>query len=721
MLFRLMKIFRLRAITSALFVVLAVVLFTSLRSDQSGREKILLETLLKAMNTMHFDPLQMDDAYGEKVFDNYIKITDHFRKFLIQPDINTLQVQRHAIDNQLISGSLEFFDAVNEIYFKRLEEASVYYKEALEQPMDFTMDESVELDPEKSPWCATESELREEWRKAVKYQVMIRIHQDLEIQEAAEKKIDSVITLKTLKEIEEGAVVQVKKMYDDYFDRLEKETRADRLENYLNAITTIYDPHSNYMAPAKKENFDISMTGKLEGIGAVLTQRSGLIQVEEIMPGSPSWKQGELKAGDMILKVAQGEAEPVDITNMRLDEAVRLVRGKKGTEVRLTVKKKATEEIAVIRIIRDVVEMEQTFARSAILNTVDGKKVGYLYLPRFYADFSNPFTGRFCADDVRKEIEKLKSIGIEALLFDLRSNGGGSLSDVVKIAGFFFDRGPVVQVKDKIDGLNVLNDVDPTVTYDGPVIVMVNNGSASASEIFASALQDYKRAVIVGSPSTYGKGTVQRLFELDQMVPSAAQGIKPLGTLKLTTQKFYRINGGATQLKGVTPDIVIPDPFMYLESGERDMDNPMAWSQIKPAGYNVWNGAYGKVAALREKSEKRTRSSETFLEAERFAKELKTQRDQTIETLNLTAYREKQKARKQRSDRMEKLMEKETGISLSLTPADLAIVAADTLKGKLLNEWLDDLKKDVYLSEVASITHDMLDAGKPEKSRNKQK
>lgn len=706
---------------ASLLVAFIFILLTSLRSDQSAREKILLETVMRAMNTMHFDPLPVNDAYSLKVFDNYLKTTDLFRKFFTQADITSLQVYKNDIDNQISAGKFDFFDAANDLYYKRLEEASGYYLEALDKPMDFTVKEMVELDPDKTPWCADASGLREEWRKAVKYQVMIRIHQDLEIQEAAEKKKDTLVTPKTYTEIETAAISQVKKMYDDYFERLRKDTRADRFEDYLNSITTIYDPHSNYMAPAKKENFDISMTGKLEGIGAVLAQRSGLIQVEEIMPGSPSWKQGELKAGDMILKVAQGEAEPVDVTSMRLDEAVRLVRGKKGTEVRLTVKKKATDDIVVIRIIRDVVEMEQTFARSAILNTPDGKKVGYLYLPRFYADFSNPFTGRFCSNDVRKEIEKLKTQGINALMFDLRNNGGGSLSDVVKMAGFFFESGPVVQVKDKIEGLNVLNDTDPRIDYDGPVVVMVNTGSASASEIFASAMQDYKRAVIIGSPTTFGKGTVQRLYELDQMLATAPEGVKPMGTLKLTTQKFYRINGGATQLKGVVPDIVLPDPWMYLETGERDLDNPMAWSQIKPAGYSVWKGPYGDLDALRANSEKRTRNAETFVEAERYAKELKTQRDQTMETLNLAEYRANQKARKERSEKIEKLMEKETGISVELLPSDQAIAKNDTIKGKQLNEWIDGLKKDVYLSEAAAITRDILTPQPSEKARRSRK
>jgi carboxyl-terminal processing protease len=707
--------------STALLILIGILFFSARQADSSHREKLLLETVMRSMNNMHFNPLKVDDDLSVRIFENYLKSTDRLKKFLIQADIDKLSVHKKDIDDQLNQSRLDFFNDVEKMYTLRMEEASSYYKEVLDKPMDFTLQETVELDPDKAPWCASQAELREEWRKAVKYQVMIRIQQDLDIQETAAKKQDTTVKQQTFAEIEKNSVDQVKKMYDDYFERLRKVERADRFEEYLNAITTVYDPHSNYMAPARKDNFDISMTGKLEGIGAVLTQRGGFIQVEEIMPGSPSWKQGELKAGDMILKVAQGEADPVDVTNMRLDEAVKLVRGKKGTEVRLTVKKKTTEEIVIIKIIRDVVEMEQTFARSSVIKTADGKKLGYLYLPRFYADFNNPFTGRFCADDVRKEIANLKSQGIDAMIFDVRNNGGGSLADVVKIAGFFFETGPVVQVKDKLEGLQVLNDTDPVLNYDGPLLVMVNTGSASASEILASALQDYKRAIIVGSPSTYGKGTVQRLFDIDQMVQTTEEGIKPLGTLKLTTQKFYRVTGGATQLKGVTPDIILPDPMMYLETGERDNDFPMPWTQIKGTDYHVWAGPYADLNTLRASSEKRTRQSEAFTLAESYAKELKSQRDETVETLNLEQYRARQKSLKSRSEKLTEMMEKETGLQVSLTSADENVVKADTIKARLMNEWITGLKKDLYLNETVLIASDMLNPQNTVTKNNKRK
>lgn len=704
---------------TGLLLLTGILFFGARLADESRREKILLESMMKSLGMMHYNPAVMNDGFSEKVFDNYLDAQDNFRKFLIQPDIDLLAKHKTLIDEQISQGKLDFFEEVEKIIVPRIDEASEYYKEILKNPFDLSVNETIELDPEKSPWCKSREMLKDEWRKALKFQVMIRVHQELDIQETASKKQDTVVKVKTFAEIEMEAREQVRKTYEDYFDRFSKSTRADRFELYLNAISSVYDPHTNYFAPAKKDNFDISMSGKLEGIGAVLTQRGGYIQVEEIMPGSPSWKQGELKAGDLILKVAQGEAEPVDVTSMRLDDAVKLVRGKKGTEVRLTVKKKVTEEMVVIKIIRDVVEMEQTWARSAIIHTNEGKKVGYIYLPRFYADFNNPFTGRFCADDVKKEIAKLKSDGIDALLFDLRNNGGGSLSDVVTMSGFFIPTGPVVQVKDKIEGMKVLSDTDPEVQYDGPMIVLVNTGSASASEIMASALQDYKRAVVVGSPSTFGKGTVQRFFDLDVLVQGSEPGIKPLGSLKLTTQKFYRINGGATQMKGVNPDIVLPDPYMYIDFGEKDLDNAMAWSQINSVSYDPWKGPSGDVNALRSKSTKRTQTHEVFKSVEEQATMLKQQREETRETLNLDQYRAKQKERKLKGDKLNEIMEKKTGLDVVLTGADLGVIASDTIKGRLMNEWVDDLEKDAYLYEASSIMLDMLESKKLTKSSGK--
>lgn len=698
----------LTVITTAALVLILVLFFSAKQLTSERREKVLLETMMRSLNFMHYDPVIFDGTYSETVFEQFLQALDFNKKFFLQSDISSFSVYKDQIDNQIARREFLFFNAVEKVIEQRIKDASQYYSEILESPFDYYIDEEIELDPKKNNWCESPEQLKDEWRKALKYQVMLRIHQDLEIQEADAAKDDVRESPRTYYEIEKAAREQVKRTHDDYFDRLMKLTRDDRFSMYLNTISTIYDPHTNYFPPKLRDDFDISMSGKLEGIGAVLTQRGGFIHVEEIMPGSPSWKQGELKAGDIILKVAQGNAESVDVTSMRLDDAVKLIRGRKGTEARLTVRKKITEEIVVISIIRDVVEIEQTYARSAIINTVDGKRIGYIYLPKFYVDFSDPVSGRNCSEDIRKELIKLNGEGIDALVFDLRNNGGGSLQDVVRMSGFFIPRGPIVQVKDKLEGLDIMRDNDPSVLYNGPMVVMVNTGSASASEIMAAALQDYRRAVIVGSKATFGKGTVQRMIDLDMLIQTTETGVKPLGSMKLTTQKFYRINGGATQLKGVTPDIILPDRYSYIDFGEKDLDNAMEWSSIPGVNFEFWNGAYRDPDMLKMNSAKRVKESDIFSAMDEFALRLKKHRDQTSETLHIEKYRQKQAQRKKENEHINKLLEKEHGLKIDLLKQDAVILQEDTVKYRIMNDWVRGLNRDVYIEETSRIVEDML-------------
>ncbi|RZK27879.1 MAG: tail-specific protease, partial [Hymenobacter sp.] len=385
------------------------------------------------------------------------------------------------------------------------------------------------------------------------------------------------------------------KYYDEQF--ADMPDTSETLANYANTIANTYDPHTEYFAPKDKEEFDYQLTGRLEGIGATLREKDGLIYIEEIVPGSASFRQGQLKKGDAILRVAQGATEPVSIEGWHTAKAVTLIRGKKGTEVRLTVKK-PDGSTKIIPIIRDVVINEETYAQSAIINDPSGKKIGYLRLPGFYADFNNN-GGRSSADDVKKELAKLNAEGAQGIVFDLRTNGGGSLTDAVEMAGLFMPSGPMVQVHDSRGVTNVLNDKDPRVQYTGPLVVLVNKYSASASEILAAAVQDYKRGIIMGSTSTYGKGTVQRVVDLDETLPAELNALKPFGSLKFTMQKFYRVTGASTQFKGVASDIVLPDVYSYLDQGEKESDYPLKWDEIKPASFRPWDNQpnYTKLEA----------------------------------------------------------------------------------------------------------------------------
>jgi carboxyl-terminal processing protease len=684
---------------------LGLIAFTWRISNQP-KEKALMEVMMNVLRFGHFNDQPVDDQFSSKAFELYINRLDGNKVFFLQDDYQKLAEWRNKIDDEIRLGSYDFFELSDKLIAQRLEEVKPVYSKILETPFDFSADEYLELDGDKRVFPANENERYEIWRKSLKYQVLIRLQELLSQQEKLSTTKDTVIVLKSKEEFEKEARESVKKRYDEYFTRLDKVSREDRLGLYINSITNVFDPHTEYYPPKDKENFDIMISGKLEGIGATLQEKDGYIKVVRIVPGSASWKQGGLKAGDLILKVAQGDQEPKDVVDMRLDEAVQLVRGKKGTEVRLTVKK-LDGSIVVIPIIRDVVIIEETYARSAVLNSSESKKkYGYINLPSFYTDFSDP-RGRTSSSDVLEEIEKLKREGIDAMVIDLRNNGGGSLPDVVRMAGFFFPRGPVVQVKSRTGTPEVLEDTDPRTNYGGPLLIMVNELSASASEILAAAMQDYGRAIIVGSPSTFGKGTVQRFFELDQMLNPSLEELKPLGSLKITTQKFYRINGGATQLKGVNPDITLPDIYQYIDFGEKELDHPMPWTKINPMNYTKWSTTYN-LGVLRKKSTGRLVKDEAFKLVSENALRLKKQRDNSVATLNLDKYIKEQAKLQEFNTRYEEVMKKQRGIGVSTLTSDLSFIAADTSRSERYKEWVNELSKDIYLKEVVNILNDAL-------------
>lgn len=672
-----------------------------------GKNEILLRVLMQGLNSAHFQPEKLDDNFSKKVYGLYLKRLDFNKKFLLQTDIDKLQKYNTKIDDQVQNGSYEFLDTSTRIFNVRSKESQEIYKDILAKPFDFTTEESTELDPEKLKFPKDKAEQREAWRKYLKYQTLVQMAELLETQEKAQAKKDNKTPAKTNAELEAEARKKVLKSYDDMYRRISQFDRNDSVSAYINAIANAYDPHTEYFPPKDKASFDIAMTGRLEGIGATLSERDGYIKVAEIVPGSASYRQGELKAGDIILKVAQGNEEPVSVEGMRLDNAVQLVRGKKGTEVRLTVKK-PDASVKVISIIRDIVIIEETYAQSALINA--DKPVGYIKLPGFYADFDNK-GGRNSADDVRKEVEKLKKQNIQGLILDLRNNGGGSLQDAVQMAGLFFERGPVVQVETSGSAPTILEDRDPQVQFDGPLVIMVNQFSASASEILAAAVQDYKRGVIVGSANTFGKGTVQQVFNLDNVVPSEFNAIKPLGSLKLTTQKFYRVNGGATQLRGVAPDILLPDMYTYLEQGEKDQDYPLPWDEIKPANYKVWNNQ-PNIAKLKANSASRVSGNANFKMVTEIAQRMKQQSDNTNRSLKLTTFMAENKKSKEDAKRYEEVEKGNKPLNVVSLKVDLDKLGADTVKQNINTKFIKGLSKDIYLSEATNIIKDQWSGAK---------
>ncbi|WP_460610219.1 carboxy terminal-processing peptidase [Hymenobacter terrigena] len=705
-------------LVAAVFVLASYRLFRRADSAAPSKDQVLIGTMLQGLSAAHYQPEKVDDAFSKRVFDLYLKHLDYRKQFLLASDVDQLRRYQTQIDDEVKNGTHEFLDLSTKLMAERTKEMQSLYREILAKPFDFTVDETFQTDFEKAPFPADKAAQRELWRKLLKYETLSRVSEMMEAQDKAKQAQPSGATaapaaadasaptaaepVRTPAQMEAEARKRVLKYYDDQFDELNDVDANERLATFANTIANTYDPHTEYFAPKAKEDFDYEMTGRFEGIGATLREKDGLIYIEEIMPGSASARQGDLKKGDAILRVAQGAAEPVSIEGWHTTKAVTLIRGKKGSEVRLTVKK-PDGSTKIIPIIRDIVVVEDKYAQSSII-TDKGQKIGYLRLPGFYADF-NDNGGRSSSDDVKKELAKLNAEGVKGIVMDLRFNGGGSLSDAVSMAGLFMPSGPMVQVRDGQGHTQVLTDNDPRVQYSGPLVLLVNKYSASASEILAAAIQDYHRGVIMGSTSTYGKGTVQRIFDLDEALPSELNNVKPIGSLKLTTQKFYRVNGGSTQFKGVASDIVVPDLYSYLDEGEKESDYPLKWDEIQPARYRTWDAA-PSLDKLRASSKARIATNPSFKVMDEMVKSMRKRKDETTVSLKLSAYRAEQQESKAISDRYEAAQKTNTALAFSPLTADVRAVGGDTVKVNRAARFTKSLKKDITIGEAVAVIQD---------------
>ncbi len=680
-----------------LFVVISL---SSFSVYQFGKNHLLLEMLMSALDQAHYSPLKINDEFSEKAFTLYLKRLDTNKKFLLKEDVDALSKYKQRIDDEIQNGTLDFYNLSAKLIAERIKEKELWSREILSKPLDYTLDEEYQTDGDKSTYANSVADLKIEWAKMLKYQVLSRLDEAMTNQEKAKAKKDTVFTEKSFDSLEVDARRKTLKGNEDWFKRLSKISSKDRYSAYLNTITGLYDPHTEYFAPKDKKKFDQSMSGQFEGIGARLQSKEGILKVSDIIVGSPSFKQGELKAGDEIHKVGQGANEPKDITDMDMDDAIELIKGKKGTEVRLTVKK-PDASFKVITIIRDVIEIDETYAKSAILN--NKKKIGYIYLPMFYADFTRNGAHR-CSEDIKKEVEKLKKEGVEGIIIDLRDNGGGSLQEVVEMGGLFVPKGPMVQVKGKAGAPNIMENKFSKVVWDGPLAVMINHGSASASEILAAAIQDYKRGIIIGTQS-FGKGTVQSFLDLDQYVLPQFDSLRPLGSVKITMQKFYRVNGGATQLKGVMPDVALPDPYEFLEVGEKDMDYPMPWDEISKATYQEFtNINYDK---LKKASSERVKQSAAFKLIDSEAKELKAKKDDTKYNLKIDKYRAELKQLREQNKKYDSLKQEIKGFTTDIVFVDKESMKADTVKLNKEIKWTKNIAKDNYIYEASNVLNDM--------------
>ncbi|MBK7787081.1 MAG: carboxy terminal-processing peptidase [Saprospiraceae bacterium] len=691
-------------------VVLALILgfvgFKSMQPTITGddKESLIISAMLQYVDNVHFAPKPIDDELSKFVFKTYLERVDGGKRYFTQGDIDQLNAHQLQIDDQINRRSFEFFNQSLGMLEKRMALAETYYNEIIDQPFDLNQNRKIELDEEKKPYAKDEAQLKQYWKDFLTYEVITRL--DRKMDEQADSK-ENKEPKKSEAELLEDVRKDIKKTFGDWFNRLRKFRRSDRFESYVGSISNYFDPHTDFFNPKEKQDFDINMGGKLEGIGARLQQDGDYIKVSDIVTGGPAWKGKELEANDIILSAAQEGKEPVELAGMRVDDAVTHIRGKKGTKVTLTVKKQ-DGTVKQITITRDEVILDESFARSVIFDMPGViNNIGYIKLPKFYSSFENE-NGNSCAVDVAREVEKLKENKVNGIILDLRNNTGGSLNDVVDMSGLFIEQGPIVQVKSRQAKPYVHQDRDSRVQYDGPLIIMVNSMSASASEIIAAAMQDYGRAVIVGSASTFGKGSVQRFFDLDKAV-SGSEDLKPLGEIKMTVQKFYRVNGGSTQLKGVVPDVVLPDNYMYIDVGEKEYENAMEWTEIAPQSYAQQVVKMEHLSSIIEKSKKRVAGDERFKSVQENAKRLKKNRDESVVNLSLKDYRAQMDVLEKEAKKYEELYKTELkGFGVKNLPQDLAGIDADESKKARNEDWFKEMKKDFYLTETMNVMKDMI-------------
>lgn len=673
-------------------------------NGSDAKRKLVLQTVMKTINEGHYSPRPVDDSFSYRAYHKIMDDIDYEKKFFTQQDMNELNKYEYQLDDEINSNSLEFYDKLNAMFTKNIDRAEGYYKEILKTPFTFTKKEEIQLNGEKVPYAADEAALKQRWTEYLKYRVLIK-YVDLK---DAQAKDSTKKDKKTDVQLEADARESIRKNQESFFKRLHKADDNQRFSIFMDGITHSEDPHTDYFPPKEKQDFDVQMSGTFYGIGAQLKSEDGKVKIVAIITGSPCWKQGELKANDEILKVGQGTQEAVDVQGYDIDEVVQLIRGKKGTEVRLTVKK-VDGSTKVIPIIRGEVLMEETFAKSAVINSANGP-VGYIYLPEFYSDFQH-VNGRRCSEDVAVEIQKLKNANVKGIILDLRYNGGGSLSDVVDMAGLFIDKGPVVQVKSNGGAPMKLQDDNKGALYDGPLAIMVTQSSASASEIMAAAMQDYKRAVIVGS-TTYGKGTVQKVVSLDEMLDPITRmrmqsnNMGQIGALKITVQKFYRVNGGSTQLRGVTPDVALPDPYAMIDMGERRDKAALPWDEVPAANYQTSSNPVN-AAPLAAMSSQRVKSNPIFQLITSNAEKLKKQQDDNTYFLSETDYRKELDEANATSKKLEDLQKKGTPMEIVNLQEDLKRINADSASTAKNNDWIKNMKKDIYLSETVNIVNDL--------------
>ncbi len=691
-----------------ILLALIIVLFTwsalgksfGFQPSNPNKDKLLLELISYVVNRGHFDPKAINDELSEQLYTAYLELLDGQKRFFLKSDIKEFSRYMYQLDDQFNQIDISFFNLTYNRFKQRNNEVQLMYKDLLSIPFDFTIDEKISVDYDQMEYALTSLERKEKWRKQLKLSTLGIYYDKIEEEKAKQEKDKNYIK-KSNEAIELESRELTENNLNNYFEIMEDLTRNDWFTSYLNAFVTQFDPHTFYFAPEDKDRFDMSMSGKFEGIGARLSKRDQAIKIVDIISGGPIWRDKTIHVGDEIRGVRQEDGDPVDITGMRLDDAIKLIKGPKGTTVYLTIKR-VDGNIEVVPVVRDLVIIEESYAKTSIIKKGD-KVFGLIDLPKFYVDFRD-YKERNAAHDIKKEILKLIESNADGLILDLRFNGGGSLQTVVDISGYFIDKGPIVQVKSTGDRKEILRDQDAGVLWDKPLVILVNEMSASASEIFAAAMQDYKRAVVLGSEQTFGKGTVQNVIDLNRFISNSTYG--NIGALKITTDKFYRINGGSVQLEGVKSDIIAPDRYRYVEFGEKDEENPLDWDRILPAEYSVWSG-YLNYDETIQKSQNRIDNNPIFALTDENAKWVQTQQELMNYSLNYDQFVNRIETNKDFSERFKAISDYKSNLSFSNLPQEQALYDSDETFKETRSRWLESLRSDIYIDEAVRVLEDL--------------
>tara|TARA_S200000501_G_scaffold125780_1_gene118815 strand:+ start:2421 stop:4511 length:2091 start_codon:yes stop_codon:yes gene_type:complete len=659
--------------------------FSDKKFSDPNKDKLLIEIVKYVVEKGHYNKIEINDGVSEKIFSSFINQFDSQKRFFLKSDIKNFEKYKFMLDDQIKNYDLTFFNLVYETSKLRFEEIKKYYKEIIANPFDFNSKETLDLDFENKDYSKNKNEVKQRWRKQLKFSTL----------DIALLKLGDSLDFIDDRVYNESLAI-VKKNTEDFFEFYKDMDRDDWFSSYINSFLNQLDPHTFYFQPDDKDRFDINISGKFNGIGARLTKTEGTIKIVEIIIGGPIWKDKLLDVGDIILKVSQEGEEPVDVVGVKLDDAIKLIKGPAKSFVTLTIKK-MDGSIQDVKIMRDVVELEEVYAKSTLINK-ENVNYGYISLPKFYVDFSD-YKNRNSAEDVKNHIIKLKNNGMQGLILDLRNNGGGSLQTVVDMTGLFIEKGPVVQVKSIGNRKQVLYDRNPEIVWDGPLVVLINEMSASASEILAAALQDYKRAVIIGSEKSFGKGTVQNIIDLNKFISNSNFD---MGAIKITTDKFYRINGESVQLEGVKSDVIIPDSYMYIFNGERDEKNPLQWDKIDAAYYTKWNG-FQNINFITSNAQSRINSNNYHKLISKRAEWIKEQRDNKIIPLNFSSYKDYTESTIKKNKLFESISDYSNNLNFKLLKTEKEFIMSNKELLSNRNRWHKNLKRDIFISEGVNV------------------